>query len=195
VLADRVRIARDMHDHVIQRLFATGMSLQGALMWVNHPEAKRRVQKAVNSLDETVLEIRTSIFDLQAASGDTGLRRRLLDIVAELTEGDAISPAVRMSGTIDNLVPDHIGEHAEAVVRELVSNALRHARATQLTLTVEAGDALVISMVDNGVGMPPQVARSGLRNLEQRAAGYGGTCVAADEPGGGTRVTWQVPLD
>jgi signal transduction histidine kinase len=195
VLEDRDRIARDLHDHVIQRLFATGMSLQGALTWVNHPEAKRRVQKAVNQLDQTVLEIRTSIFDLQSADDDTGLRRRLLDIVAELTEGASLTPAVRMSGTIDNLVPDHIGEHAEAVVRELASNALRHSRATELVLTVEAGDALVISMVDNGVGMPPQVARSGLRNLEQRAAGYGGSCSVADEPGGGTRVTWQVPLD
>ncbi|MGW6442687.1 GAF domain-containing sensor histidine kinase [Lentzea sp. NPDC055074] len=195
VLADRDRIARDLHDHVIQRLFATGMSLQGSLTWVNHPEARKRVQKAVNQLDQTVLEIRTSIFDLQADMGDTGLRRRLLDIVAELTEGAALTPAVRMSGTIDNLVPDHIGEHAEAVVREMVSNALRHSHATDLTLTVEAGDALVISMVDNGVGMPPHVARSGLRNLEQRAEGYGGTCAVADEPGGGTRVTWQVPLD
>lgn len=195
VLEDRDRIARDLHDHVIQRLFATGMSLQGALTWVNHPEAKRRVQKAVNQLDQTVLEIRTSIFDLQAAEDDTGLRRRLLNIVAELSEGEQLSPAVRMSGTIDNLVPDHLGEHAEAVVRELVSNALRHARATELTLTVEAGDTLIITMVDNGVGMPPLVARSGLRNLEQRAAGYGGSCSLAEEPGGGTRVTWQVPLD
>ncbi|MET8764981.1 GAF domain-containing protein [Lentzea sp. NPDC004782] len=195
VLEDRDRIARDLHDHVIQRLFATGMSLQGALTWVNHPEAKRRVQKAVGQLDQTVLEIRTSIFDLQTAADDTGLRRRLLDVVAELTENSEVSPAVRMSGTIDNLVPDHIAEHAEAVVRETVSNALRHARATELTLTVEAGDTLIITMVDNGLGMPPHVARSGLRNLEQRAAGLGGSLVMADEPDGGTRVTWQVPLN
>jgi signal transduction histidine kinase len=195
VLEDRDRIARDLHDLVIQRLFATGMSLQGSLTWVTHPEARRRVQKAVVQLDQTVLEIRTSIFDLQADMGDTGLRRRLLDIVAELTEGAELTPAVRMSGTIDNLVPDYIGEHAQAVVRETVSNALRHARATELTLTVEAGDALVISMVDNGQGMPPQVARSGLRNLEERAVSLGGGLTIADEPGGGTRVTWQVPLD
>ncbi|MFC3891111.1 GAF domain-containing protein [Lentzea rhizosphaerae] len=195
VLEDRDRIARDLHDHVIQRLFATGMSLQGALTWVTHPEARRRVTKAVNQLDQTVLEIRTSIFDLQADSGDTGLRRRLLNIVAEITEGAPVSPAIRMSGTIDSLVPDHIGEHAEAVVRETVTNALRHARATELTLTVEAGDALIITMVDNGLGMPPEVARSGLRNLEQRAAALNGALTVAGEPGGGTRVTWRVPLD
>ncbi|MFD5824166.1 GAF domain-containing protein [Lentzea sp. NPDC060358] len=194
VLEDRDRIARDLHDHVIQRLFATGMSLQGSLTWVTHPEARRRVQKAVDQLDQTVLEIRTSIFDLQADSGDTGLRRRLLNIVAEITEDAELSPAIRMSGTIDSLVPDHIGEHAEAVVRETVGNALRHARATELTLTVEAGDALIITMVDNGLGMPPEVARSGLRNLEQRAAELHGALTVAGEPGGGTRVTWRVPL-
>jgi signal transduction histidine kinase len=195
VLEDRDRIAHDLHDLVIQRLFATGMSLQGSLTWVTHPEARRRVQKAVVQLDQTVLEIRTSIFDLQTDLGDAGLRRRLLDIVAELTEGAELTPAVRMSGTIDNLVPDYIGEHAQAVVRETVSNAVRHARATELTLTVEAGDALVISMVDNGGGMPSKVARSGLRNLEERAVSLGGGLTVADEPGGGTRVTWQVPLD
>ncbi|MFJ5986366.1 GAF domain-containing protein [Lentzea sp. NPDC092896] len=195
VLEDRDRIARDLHDHVIQRLFATGMSLQGALTWVTHPEARRRVTKAVNQLDQTVLEIRTSIFDLQADSGDTGLRRRLLNLVAEITEGAELSPAIRMSGTIDSLVPDYIGDHAEAVVRETVTNALRHARATELTLTVEAGDALIITMVDNGVGMPPDVARSGLRNLEQRAVALNGALGVAEEPGGGTRVTWRVPLD
>ncbi|MET9634066.1 GAF domain-containing protein, partial [Lentzea sp. NPDC006480] len=195
VLEDRDRIARDLHDHVIQRLFATGMSLQGALTWVTHPEARRRVTKAVSQLDQTVLEIRTSIFDLQADSGDTGLRRRLLNIVAEITEDAELSPVIRMSGTIDSLVPDYIGEHAEAVVRETVSNALRHARATELTLTVEAGDALIITMVDNGLGMPPDVARSGLRNLEQRAAELNGALTVGEEPGGGTRVTWRVPLD
>ncbi|SDF40387.1 Histidine kinase-, DNA gyrase B-, and HSP90-like ATPase [Lentzea fradiae] len=195
VLEDRDRIARDLHDHVIQRLFATGMSLQGALTWVTHPEVRRRVTKAVGQLDQTVLEIRTSIFDLQADSGDTGLRRRLLNIVAETTEGAELTPAVRMSGTIDSLVPGYIGEHAEAVVRETVSNALRHSRATELTLTVEAGDALAITMADNGVGMPAEVARSGLRNLEQRAEQLHGTLTVAEEPGGGTRVTWRVPLD
>ncbi|TWP48452.1 GAF domain-containing protein [Lentzea tibetensis] len=195
VLEDRDRIARDLHDHVIQRLFATGMSLQGALTWVTHPQVRQRVQKAVTQLDQTVLEIRTSIFDLQAADDYAGLRRRLVDIIAELSEGSALSPAVRMTGTIDNLVPDHIGEHAEAVVRETMSNAMRHAHATELTITVEAGDSLTITSVDNGVGMPPQVARSGLRNLEQRAAEFGGSLTVAGEPGGGTRVTWQIPLD
>ncbi|USX54385.1 GAF domain-containing protein [Lentzea sp. HUAS12] len=194
VLEDRDRIARDLHDHVIQRLFSTGMSLQGSLTWLTHPEARRRVQKAVGQLDQTVLEIRTSIFDLQGESDDTGLRRRLLDIVAEITDGVELSPVVRLSGAIDTLVPAYLGEHAQAVVTELLSNALRHSRATELTLTVDARDALVISVVDNGIGMPGEVARSGLRNVEQRADDCGGLCTVAAEPGGGTRVTWQAPL-
>ncbi|WP_433259839.1 GAF domain-containing protein [Actinosynnema sp. CS-041913] len=194
VLEDRDRIARDLHDHVIQRLFATGMSLQGALGTIQQPRVRERVEKAVRQLDETVLEIRTSIFDLQASEDAPGLRRRLLDLVSELTEHAALAPAVRMTGTVDNSVPEDVAEHAEAVVREAVSNAVRHARATELTLTVEAGEQLTITVVDNGVGLPDQVARSGLHNLEQRAVELGGTLTVSPEPGGGTRVAWQVPL-
>ncbi|MFE2752305.1 GAF domain-containing protein [Actinosynnema sp. NPDC059335] len=194
VLEDRDRIARDLHDHVIQRLFATGMGLQGALGAIREPQARERVRKAVHQLDETVLEIRTSIFDLQAGDELPGLRRRLLDLVSELTEHAPVTPTVRMSGTVDNSVPDDVGEHAEAVVREAVTNAVRHARAKELVLTVEAGDELTITVVDDGVGMPPAVARSGLRNLEQRAVALGGTCSVTGEPAGGTRLTWQVPL-
>ncbi len=194
VLEDRERIARDLHDHVIQRLFATGMSLQGALGAIREPRVRERVTKAVTQLDETVLEIRTSIFDLQSADDAPGLRRRLLDLIAEITQDAPVTPTVRMTGTVDNSVPDDIGEHAEAVVREAVGNVIRHARASELVVTVEAADALTITVVDNGVGMPRQVARSGLRNLEQRATGLGGTCRVTPVPDGGTRVAWQVPL-
>ncbi|MEO6083077.1 MAG: GAF domain-containing protein, partial [Umezawaea sp.] len=192
VLADRDRIARDLHDHVIQRLFVTGMSLQGGLRRITDKEVRGRVMTAVEQLDQTVREIRTSIFDLQSA-GDEGvsLRRRLLDLIAELTE---LSPAVRMSGTVDNSVSEELAEHVEAVIRETVTNAVRHANATSLTVTVEAGADLIISVVDDGVGMPEDVARSGLRNLESRAQQFGGTLSVASEPDRGTRVTWRVPL-
>ncbi|GAA0250714.1 GAF domain-containing protein [Saccharothrix mutabilis subsp. mutabilis] len=194
VLADRERIARDLHDHVIQRLFATGMSLQGALGAISDPRVRDRVRKAVVQLDETVLDIRTSIFDLQSGDDAPGLRRRLLDAVSELTEDTALTPSVRMSGTVDTSVPDHIGDQAEAVVREAVSNAVRHARATELVVTVEADDALTITVSDNGVGLPARVARSGLRNLEQRAHDLGGACRVEPGPTGGTLLTWRVPL-
>ncbi|RKT54905.1 GAF domain-containing sensor histidine kinase [Saccharothrix australiensis] len=194
LLEDRERIARDLHDHVIQRLFATGMSLQGALGAIRQPPVRERVERAVRQLDETVLEIRTTIFDLQGADDAPGLRRRLLDLVSELTAPAALRASVRMTGTVDNSVPDDVAEHAEAVVREAVSNAVRHARAAELTVTVEAGDHLTITVVDDGVGMPDQVARSGLHNLQRRAEGLGGTLAVTGEAGGGTRLAWRVPL-
>jgi signal transduction histidine kinase len=196
VLEDRDRIARDLHDHVIQRLFVTGMSLQGSLRRISDKEVRGRVTTAVEQLDQTVREIRTSIFDLQSA-GDEGesLRRRLLDMIAELTEQAEISPAVRMSGTVDNSVSDELAEHVEAVIRETVTNAVRHAHAKALTVTVEAGDELIISVVDDGVGVPQDIARSGLLNLEHRAQQFGGALSVTSEPNKGTRVTWRVPLD
>ncbi|WP_257901325.1 hypothetical protein [Saccharothrix obliqua] len=109
------------------------MSLHSAVGSIREPRARERVRRAVVSLDETVLEIRTSIFDLQASEDAPGLRRRLLDLISELTEDVPVAPTVRMSGT-DNSVPEHVGEHAEAVVREAVSNVVRHARASGFVL-------------------------------------------------------------
>ena len=195
VLEDRDRIARDLHDHVIQRLFVTGMNLQGSLRRITDKELHGRVTTAVEQLDQTVREIRTSIFDLQSAGDDrVSLRRRMLDVIAELTERTELSPAVRMSGTVDNSVPDDLAEHVEAVVRETVSNVVRHARAKSLTVTIEAGDELIISVVDDGVGVPEDIARSGLLNLEHRAQRFGGSLSVTSGKGEGTRVTWRVPL-
>ncbi|HJT04514.1 MAG TPA: ATP-binding protein, partial [Pseudonocardiaceae bacterium] len=151
----------------------------------------------VEQLDETIRDIRTSIFDLQTtADSGTGasLRRRLLDVAAEAAAGSGLSPSVRMSGAVDTVVPADIAEHAEAVVREGVSNAVRHAQASAITVTAEAGDELVIEVIDDGVGIPEQAARSGLANLERRAAACGGTVTVAARPGGGTRLTWCAPL-
>jgi two-component system, NarL family, sensor histidine kinase DevS len=196
VLADRDRIARDLHDHVIQRLFATGLGLRGTLRRAPDPDVRARIQKAVEQLDETVREIRTSIFDLHTSgsNGMAGLRRRLLDTVAELTADATPSPSVRISGAVDTLVPPSVAEHADAVVREALSNALRHARAGELTVAVDAGEDLVIRVGDDGVGIPPDVRRSGLANLAERArACRGGFEVVARETGG-TLLTWRVPL-
>lgn len=196
ILADRDRIAGDLHDHVIQRLFATGMSLQGILNRISDEHARGRVNRAVEQLDATAREIRTSIFDLHASPEDGGrsLQRRILDAIADLSSTSSISPAIRISGAIDTLVPDDVGEHAVAVVSEGVSNALRHARASEVTVTVEAGNHLIIDVVDNGVGMPVDVARSGLLGVQRRAAQCGGTAAVGPGPGKGTRLTWRVPL-
>ena len=196
VFADRDRIARDLHDHVIQRLFATGLQLQSTLRRTSDPVVQRRVQEAVDELDETVREIRTSIFDLHTTGerADGGLRRRLLDTAADAAKGGAVTPSVRIAGAVDALVPPHVGAHAQAVVREAISNAARHGRPTSITLTIEAGDELLIEVVDDGVGIPTGAARSGLRNLEYRARECNGELVVGRNDFGGTRVTWRVPL-
>ncbi|HET9143572.1 GAF domain-containing protein [Actinophytocola sp.] len=195
LLADRDRIAGDLHDHVIQRLFATGMSLQGGVRRINDPEARRRVIRAVEQLDETVREIRTSIFDLHSSADDRGisLRRRMLDTVAEASAG-SVSPSVRINGAVDTLVPAEIGEHAVAVLREGVSNAVRHARAATIIVTVEAGPDLILDVLDDGIGLPAKVARSGLLGLANRATQCGGELSVGPGTAGGTRLTWRVPL-
>ncbi|MFL6141462.1 MAG: GAF domain-containing protein [Labedaea sp.] len=197
LLADRDRIANDLHDHVIQRLFATGMRLQGGLRRITDPEARRRVATSVQDLDQTVQEIRTTIFDLHTSEDSSGvsLRRRLLDTVAELAADNAVSPSVRIDGAVDTLVQDQqVVEHAVAVLREAVSNALRHAEANEIVVTVEAGDNLIIDVADDGIGIPAGTARSGLLNIERRAAKCGGTATVGPGPHGGTRVTWRAPL-
>jgi signal transduction histidine kinase len=196
VFADRDRIARDLHDHVIQRLFATGLQLQSTLRRSHDPLVQQRIQQAVEDLDTTVREIRTAIFDLHTTTVDDSgsLRRKLLDTAAEAASGSGMSPSVRVSGPIDTLVPAEVGAHAVAVVREGISNALRHGRAGAVTLTVDAGEDLIVEVRDDGVGIDPDVARSGLHNLAQRARECGGELrVRADEPSG-TRLTWRVPL-
>ncbi|PXY22338.1 GAF domain-containing protein [Prauserella muralis] len=197
LLADRDRIAQDLHDHVIQRLFATGMSLQGTLRRITDEHARGRVQQSVEQLDRTVREIRTSIFDLHTTGADrpASLRRRLLDVVADLTTDATVSPSMRISGAVDTFVPPQIGEHAEAVLREALSNALRHSGGDEIAVAVEAdADTLVVEVADNGVGIGPDVRRSGLDNMVRRARQCGGDATTDDAPGGGTRVRWQVPV-
>lgn len=196
VLHDRDRIARDLHDHVIQRLFAAGMTLQGTLRRISSAEAKERIMRVVEQLDETVSDIRTTIFDLHSAAetGRRSLRRQLLNTASAACAASGLSPTVRMSGPIDTLVPQEVGRHAVAVLREALSNVLRHAHATGVVVTVEVDDDLVIDVADDGVGIDREAARSGLRNLEARAARYGGSLTVDRRPEGGTRLHWQVPL-
>jgi signal transduction histidine kinase len=191
---DRDRIARDLHDHVIQRVFAAGLTLQAVLPRVADAEARRRVLAVVGQLDETVREIRTTIFDLHTADGGgESVRRRLLDVVTE-TAGDHLQPTVRMSGPLDSLVAGELAVDLEAVVREGVSNVARHAGAGHVTVTVDVGSELVVEVVDDGRGIDERGARSGLRNLERRAARRGGGASTAAPAEGGTRLRWWVPL-
>ncbi|MFC9786677.1 GAF domain-containing protein [Rhodococcus sp. NPDC127528] len=196
VLADRDRIARDLHDNVIQRLFATGMSLQSVTA---HSQGRTAdiLARAVEQLDRTVREIRTTIFDLQAAdpAGVVGLRRRLLDVIAELTAHGAVAPTVQFCGPLDTLVPQSVHPHVEAVLREGLSNARRHAKATSIDITVVVAQEFTISITDDGIGMSGDEPRSGLANLDRRAALFGGHCEVLARAAGGTTLQWSVPVE
>jgi two-component system, NarL family, sensor histidine kinase DevS len=196
IFADRDRIARDLHDHVIQRLFAAGMNLQGTQQRSSEPDIQRRIQHTVDQLDQTVREIRTAIFDLHTTSAvaPISLRRQLLDVIAEVSDGSGLSPAVRISGPMDTAVPARIGEHAQAVVREAVSNAIRHAEASEVVVSIQASDDLVIDIQDNGRGIAEHTHRGGLINLQKRAAECNGAFTVLDAPSGGTHLRWTAPL-
>jgi two-component system, NarL family, sensor histidine kinase DevS len=193
---DRDRIARDLHDLVIQRLFATGMSLQGATALMRDSDGARRVQQAVDALDETIRDIRSTIFSLQSRGEDEplGVRGRILAVVDEMTASLGFAPALRMSGPIDTLVPDHIADQMLAALREALANVAKHAQASRADVTVEAGPDLVLTVRDNGIGLTKTTRRSGLANLAERAAELGGSLRTTAAEGGGTELEWRVPL-
>jgi signal transduction histidine kinase len=174
-------------------VFAAGLGLQSVLPRVTDPQARSRITDVVRQLDETVRDIRTSIFDLHTTdSSDDGLRRRVLDTVAS-TAGD-LESTVRTSGAVDTLVTGELATDVVAVVREAVSNAARHSGARNVTVTLDVGDDLVLEVVDNGRGIDPRSARSGLHNLEGRATDRGGGLTVGALPDGGTRLRWWAPL-
>ncbi|MEV4603369.1 GAF domain-containing sensor histidine kinase [Amycolatopsis sp. NPDC049253] len=195
VLSDRDRIARDLHDHVIQRLFAVGLTMQSTRRRAKDPDLQRRLQESIDQMHEIVHEIRTAIFDLHGGeAGEIRLRHRLHDAIAELTDDAPLHPTVSMSGTLDT-VPPQLADHVEAVVREAVSNAVRHSAATTLTVAVVVREGKVtISVVDDGTGLPAEVSASGLGNLRERAESLGGTFALDSRPGCGVRLDWAAPL-
>ncbi len=196
VFEDRDRIARDLHDLVIQRLYATGMSLQGAVGLIGAPEVANRVSQAVDALDETIRDIRTSIFELQARpqTAPAGLRSRIVEVADEMAGLLGFAPTLRLDGPLDSEVPADAAEHLLGVLREALSNTARHAAASAVEVEVRATDGLSLTVTDNGTGVKPGGRRSGLINLERRAAEFGGRLLVQNAAGGGTRLEWQVPL-
>jgi two-component system, NarL family, sensor histidine kinase DevS len=193
VLTDRDRIARDLHDHVIQRLFAVGLALQGTIPRARYPEVRQRISEAVDDLQAVIQEIRTTIFDLHgASSGSTRLRQRIDEAVAQFA-GSGPRTTVQFVGPL-SVVDSTLADHAEAVVREAVSNAVRHAHATTLSVRLAVEDDVCIEVIDNGCGMPDDVTGSGLTNLRRRAEQVGGAFTVESPTGGGTLLRWSAPL-
>ena len=194
---DRDRIARDLHDLVIQRLYATGMSLEGTVPMIGVPEVANRVRNAVDAMDETIKDIRATIFALQARAEDPGerLRADIVDTVDEMTVMLGFAPSLRLGQGLDGRVSPEAAEYLLNALREALSNAARHARATAVEVSVEVdrADQLVLRVTDDGTGIPAGVRRSGLGNLAQRAGSLGGVLELGPAGGRGTALVWRVP--
>lgn len=195
ILGERERIAHDLHDHVIQRLFATGMDLQGTLARARSPEVAARLNRTLDDLQTIIEEIRTTIFRLKStAVTDGNFRQQLQQVIADLTENRDIVTTVRMDGPM-SAIAGELAEQAEAVATEAISNAIRHSGASRLTVEVVAADMFTLTITDNGCGVPDDNRRrSGLANMAHRADQLGGTCEITTPPEGGTRVYWAAPL-
>jgi signal transduction histidine kinase len=192
---DRDRIARDLHDSVIQRLFAIGLSLQGTARLVERPEAVMRIGEAIEKLDETIRQLRKAIFDIELTINKEGLHPKVLDLVHELRPVLGLLPQVSFSGPVDTMVSDALVEEVLAVLREALTNVGKHARASQVVITVAAGDELRLVVADDGDGIGDGSATGlGLKNLRQRAERLGGNIELGTSREGGTRLTWHVPL-
>jgi signal transduction histidine kinase len=196
VIEDRERIARDLHDLVIQRLYATGMSLEGVTARLGDTDNGRRVSGAVDALDETIKEIRSAIFSLQARPADDegSMRGRILAVVDDATSQLGFPPELRMTGRLDESYLAEAGEHLLGVLREALSNAARHAHATRVEVAVDCTAELSLTVRDNGIGMPDTGRRSGLANLAERAQQLGGALNVGPADGGGLELRWCVPL-
>lgn len=197
VLEDRDRIARDLHDTVIQRLYATAITLMGTVRRIVDTTSAKRVQGAVDDLDDTIRQIRSTIFALQSSAEDDSswLRSQVLEVVNTAAETLGFAPRLLTQGPVDNAVDERAGEHLVAVLRELLSNAARHSGATSVDVELSVGDGEVVLRVsDNGCGIPEGVNRSGLRNTVSRAEELGGAMSVVSGPDEGTVIEWSAPV-
>jgi signal transduction histidine kinase len=194
LVAERDRIARDLHDVVIQRIFATGLQLQGVRKRIHDEEVAAMLSTALTDLDTTIRDIRSTIFELQHTR-KVSLRGDVRALVKEYVPVLGFTPLVRTTGPVDSLVPANIAGQLLAVLREGLSNVVKHADADACMVEVDVvEDRVVLKVIDNGRGLGPDVVESGLRNARRRAIDLGGTLTHSDEEVQGTRLEWQVPF-
>jgi signal transduction histidine kinase len=194
---DRERIARELHDTVIQRLFATGLTLQATVRLVERPEVVDRLLAMVEDLDETVRHVRSAIFELHTARlpGDS-LRQAVLTLCAESSRTLGFEPRVDFDGAVDSAVDEPVAEQVLAVLQEALSNVTRHAAASRVDVSVAtAGGELVVTVTDDGRGLTETMSGGrGLENIRARAKRLGGEAAWEAPPAGGTTLRWRVPL-
>ena len=195
LLEDRERIARDLHDTVIQRLFATGLRLQSVARLARPPEVAERILQSVDDLDLTVKHIRTAIFGLEASRRSAGgLRHRILSLTSEAAGALGFDPRVLFDGPVDTVGED-VGTQLLAVLREALTNVARHAGASRVDVEVVTNGDVVLRVNDDGRGLPTEVRAGGrgMHNMAARASGLGGVMVVKAGPSGGTALEWRVP--
>jgi signal transduction histidine kinase len=202
VLEERERIARDMHDHVIGRLFGAGLSVQSLSRWLDDEQGQQRLAEHVDELDAVIRDIRTSIYALQRGRGDAWTpRARMEQVISESTGHLGFDPELRLEDPLDGSLSQAVVENLLAVLREALTNIARHAQATRVEVRVSTGEAVELRIVDNGRGIPERTeqpaARAdgghGLRNMAHRATSLGGTFSVTGIPGSGTTLIWRVP--
>ena len=194
VLVDRDRIGRDLHDVVIQRLFAVGLSLQAVVGQPGDDETSRRVGAAVDDLDATIRDIRRTIFELQTPRDSADLRAQLASTVEEVAPALGFEPTLSTYGPVDTLVPPDVRPHLVAVLREALTNVARHAEASSVQVHVDVADDVTLTVRDDGIGYVDTGRSSGLSNLADRARELDGAFLIRPATAGGTVLTWQVPI-
>ena len=193
---DRERIAADLHDLVIQRLFAAGLSIQGLRRYTSDPTAhERRIAGITAELDDCIHQLRDTIYSLQAREPDKELLSgRVLRAVQEAANAAGFLPRIQLSGPVDDAVGDEVAEQLLRVLHESVSNAVRHSGSEDISVLLAAQDGeVVLTVRDNGCGFKDPERVSGLNNMKNRATRLGGSCIIDSAPGKGTRVTWAAP--
>lgn len=194
LVADRDRIARDLHDTVIQRLFATALQLQGLRRIVVLDEVRSRLDDAVAELNTTIRDIRSTIFELRHDDGSS-VKADVRGLAKEYVSVLGFTPFVRIRGPLDVAVSTEVADHLLATLREALSNVARHADADACIVEVEVGqDRLLLRISDNGRGIGGEISESGLRNVRRRAVEHGGTFRIGSEEPHGTLLEWQIPL-
>ncbi|MEO6712419.1 MAG: GAF domain-containing protein [Mycobacteriales bacterium] len=195
VFEDRDRIGRDLHDLVIQRLFAIGLTLENSSRLIGQPGVvAERISNAVDDIDATIKDIRRSIFELGAPAESTDVRAELAASIASVAPALGFTPQLSTQGPVDSLMSAELRPHVLAVLRETLSNVARHAQATSAQVLLQAGDEMVLTVSDDGCGIAEGSRESGLRNMRERAEVLGGTFQVRSGDDAGTVATWRVPV-